>query len=505
MSAASSDRSGHEGSEGEEPMEANDESGSDPARGGPPRTAGAALAAAAAAWVLLAAAPDRAAGQGFAINEHGTCTMARAGAAVAEPCDDGSAMFFNPAGLTSTDGLTISAGGTLISAFGEFTADATGEEFDLENDPIPVPHGYVAYGADERLAVGLGVFVPYGLETKWPSSRESGFEGRFEGYDNSLQSIYVQPTVAYEPADWISLGAGLDVVVSTVELNRRLDLSRLPAPGGGVTFGALGIPPRTDFADATLDADPSTGVGGNFGVQVRATDDVTVGARYTTEVTIDYEGEAGFEQVNTGLVVPTDLELGGTTIPAGTSWDQVLAPLFQPGGTLGDQVVNTSITMPDQLVAGVAFRPNDRLLLEADWQWVDWSDFDRIEIALERAPDSQRVQNYGDTHGVRIGAEYELDRRFDLRAGYIHHGAAAPDETVTPLLPEARRNEFTAGVGVQITPLLSVDASYQLIAQEDRRGRVTGPPPGQAPTAALNSGLYSFGAHLFATTVTLDF
>lgn len=474
-------------------------------RGGALRAAGGTLAAVAAAWALAAGAPERAAAQGFGIYEHGTCTMARAGAAVAEPCDDGSAMFFNPAGLTSTDGLTISAGGTLISAFGDFTADADGEEFDLDNDPIPVPHGFVAYGVDDRLAVGLGVFVPYGLETKWPSDRATGFEGRFDGYDNSLQSIYVQPTVAYRPTEWLSLGAGLDVVVSTVELNRRLDLSRQAIPGAGVTFGELGIPPRTDFADANLDADPSTGVGGNFGVQVRATEQLTFGARYTTQVTIDYEGDAGFEQVSTGLVVPTDLELDGTTIPAGTPWDQVVAPLFQPGGTLGDQAVSTSITMPDQLVAGVAVRPDERLLLEVDWQWVDWSDFDRIVIDLERAPDTERIQNYEDTHGVRIGGEYDLDRTFDLRAGYLLHGAAAPDETVTPLLPEARRNEFTVGLGVQVTPVVSVDASYQHIAQDDRRGRVANPPPGEAPTTSLNSGLYGFGAHLFATTVTLDF
>lgn len=294
-------------------------------------------------------------------------------------------------------------------------------------------------------------------------------------------------------------------MVSTVELNRRLDLSRQAIPGAGVTFGELGIPPRTDFADANLDADPSTGVGGNFGVQVRATEQLTFGARYTTQVTIDYEGDAGFEQVSTGLVVPTDLELDGTTIPAGTPWDQVVAPLFQPGGTLGDQAVSTSITMPDQLVAGVAVRPDERLLLEVDWQWVDWSDFDRIVIDLERAPDTERTQNYEDTHGVRIGGEYDLDRTFDLRAGYLLHGAAAPDETVTPLLPEDRRNEFTFGLGVQVTPVVSVDASYQHIAQDDRRGRVANPPSGEAPTTALNSGLYGFGAHLFATTVTLDF
>jgi long-chain fatty acid transport protein len=459
------------------------------------------------ALACLLAAPGVAHGQGFGIYEHGTCTMGRAGAAVAEPCDDGSAMFFNPAGLAGMEGVTVSAGGTLISAFGDFTTDAGAQTFDLQNDPIPVPHGYAAVGIDDRLAAGLGVFVPYGLETKWPSSRAQGFEGRFAGYDNSLRSFYVQPTVAYRLTDRLAVGAGLDVVVGTVELNQRLDLSRqLAVPSRGITFGELGIPARTDFADASLDADPSSGVGGHFGVRVRATDAVSFGARYMTQVTVDYEGDAGFTQVPTDLVVPTDLALpGGTVVPAGTPVDALVAPQFREGGSLSDQTVRTEITMPDQLVAGVAVRPHDRLLLEADWQWVDWSDFDRIVIDLERAPDSRRIQNYADTHGVRVGGEYELSPRIDVRGGYLYHGAAAPEETVTPLLPEGARNELTAGVGVELSPTVSVDASYQYIAQNDRRGRVEDPLSGQQPTTALNSGLYNFGAHLFGTTLTLHF
>ena len=35
-----------------------------------------------------------------------------------------------------------------------------------------------------------------------------------------------------------------------------------------------------------------------------------------------------------------------------------------------------------------------------------------------------------------------------LRGGYALNQAAAPDETVTPLLPEARRNHLTAGWGL---------------------------------------------------------
>ena len=427
--------------------------------------------------------------------------MGRAGTGTASPCDDGSAIYFNPAGLAGTDGITVSGGAMLLTAYGEFTRDFTRETTDLDNDPVPVPHLYATWGATERLGLGLGVYVPYGLETKWPTE---GFEGRFSGYDNSLQSIYVQPTVAYQLTDALSVGGGPTLVIGSVELNQRLDLSRQQvAPG--VTFGELGVPFHTDFADANLDASGATGVGGNFGVRLEASDRLRFGARYTTAVELDYEGDATFEQISTGLTTPTDLELGGQVIPAGTPIDQLVAPQFQSGGALVDQEVTTTITMPDQMMAGVAFDANDRLTLLADWHWQDWSDFDVIPLNFELAPDEERVEDYEDTHAVRLGAEVEASAELTLRGGYIYHDAAAPDKTVTPLLPEARRHEVTAGLGWSPSSTLDVDLAYQFVGQRDRRGRVVEPPADEEPTPALNSGLYGFGAHLFSSTITLHF
>ncbi len=44
-------------------------------------------------------APAAASGQGFGIYEHGACVMARGAAGVAAPCEDGSAIYVNPAGM----------------------------------------------------------------------------------------------------------------------------------------------------------------------------------------------------------------------------------------------------------------------------------------------------------------------------------------------------------------------------------------------------------------------
>lgn len=495
---------GHRGDDGGNMVgAARDEAGGAGGRKARGAVLGAATAVAALALALTTGGLQA---QGFSINEHGACQMARGGTGTATPCDDGSAVFWNPAAVVRGDGVTLSAGGLLLATYGEFTRDFTGEETDLDNDPIPVPHLFATWRATDRLGLGLGVYAPYGLETNWPTQ---GFEGRFSGYENSLQSIYVQPTVAYRLSDAVSIGGGPTIVIGSVELNQRLDLSRQPVPQQfglppGSTFGQLGVPFHTGFADAGLEADGATGIGGNFGIRIDASDRVDLGARYTTSVELEYEGDASFEQVATGLAIPPGtppLNPSDQPVPL----DPLLAAQFQSGGALVDQAVTTTITMPDQAMAGVALDVTDRLTLLADWHWQDWSDFDVIPLNFEVAPDEERIERFEDTHAIRLGMEVDASRSLALRGGYVYHDAAAPDETVTPLLPEAKRNEVTAGLGWTPSPGFELNLAYQFIAQSDRRGRVVEPPAGEPPTTALNGGLYSFGAHLFSSTLTFHF
>lgn len=458
---------------------------------------------AALAGLLLALAPPLHA-QGFGIYEQGSCVMGRGGAAAASPCEDGSSMFFNPSGLAEIDRITVSAGVTGVRPFGSFTSDRTGEVTELEEKTIPVPHGYAAAPVNDRVSAGLGVYAPYGLETEWPADGEAPFDGRFLGYDNTLQTVYVQPTAAVQVTDRLSVGGGPLMALGRVELNQRLDLSTRQIPGSQFTFAQLGIPHHTGFADANLDADWSTGFGANVGVRYEPTERVSLGARYLTPVQIDYSGDATFEQVSTGLVLPENNPLG---VPGGSSVDALLqqAGTFSDGGPLADQGVQTGITMPGQLVVGASVRPLPRLELEADWVYTQWASFDtvRLEFEQQNTPDDVRVENFDGTHGVHAGLEYGATERIDVRAGYFWNEPAAPDAVVTPLLPEGERTQGTVGVGWQVTPRLQLDVAYQFLHQLDRRGRTVEAPEDSAPTEDLNNGLYSFDAHLFAATATV--
>lgn len=472
--------------------------------------------------------PASVSAQGFGVYEQGTCAMARAGATVATGCGDGSSIYFNPAHVADAEGVTASLGATVIDASGTYTYDYTsrppyrGAEVDLKNDPIPVPHGYLTYGLTEKLGLGLGAYVPYGLETNWPVQLSDGtyFEGAFEGFKSRIQNIYVQPTAAYQITPKLRVGAGPILAISTVELRQVLDLSQQSTPGDGPTFGALGVPFHTAFARTGLESTNELGVGANVGVTYRPSDRWSVGLRFTTPVTISYEGTAKFTQLQTGLTFPATSplaqDLNGDGMPDPTPADLLLAGQFDSGGVLdpyeqqatGDgslssQTVETEITFPLQLVGGVSVQATEKLLLLADYQFTGWSTFEEIPLNFEELGERVREQNYNDTHAVRLGAEYDLLDRLTARLGYLYNTPAVPDEVVTPLLPESDRNQFTIGVGWQPVERAEINVSYQLLQQNDRRGRVRGPLPGESLTTDLNQGLYSFGANLFGTTLTL--
>src|SRR2546428_5132919 len=217
------------------------------------------------AWsrlMLSLACPAFLPGQGFGIYEHNSCTMAGGGVAAAGPCPDGSAIFFNPAGLAGLSETHLAAGLTLIRANGGFTDDILQQRTDLDDPLIPVPSGFVTHAITPKVTLGVGLYVPYGLETKWPTA---GFDGRFLGYNTKIQSIYVQPAVAYQVDPPPKVGLGVAYGHGSAALKQRVDLSEQLGTGQTFTFAALGIPTATHLADSHLTAN-----GNRFAVNIGA-------------------------------------------------------------------------------------------------------------------------------------------------------------------------------------------------------------------------------------------
>src|SRR5437660_179241 len=218
---------------------------------------------------------------------------------------------------------------------------------------------------------------------------------------------------------------------------------------------------------------------------------------------------------------PADLTVGALTIPAGCPIDALLtAPaascggiglnLFNPSaGVFRSQPVTTTIKNPSQMALGVAYKVASGWTLLGDYQYTWWDSFNELDIVFPQdasgALNRKLFERYDGTSGFRFAAEWMKDAKWTFRGGYLYHGGAAPAETVTPLLPEGNRNEFTAGATVKLSRGLTADLAYQFIRQNDRRGRTREALFNQLATTGLNNGLYNFHAHLFGVSLGYAF
>jgi long-chain fatty acid transport protein len=453
-----------------------------------------------AAGVLTAVLvmPRSAEAQGFSVNEQSSCAMGRGGTGVASPCADGSAIFFNPAGLILPAGKGVASGGaTLIRATGDFTNSSTGEVSTLVEATHPVPAVYVGYGLSDEATIGFGIFAPYGLAIEWPDDAQ----GRFLGYYSSVKGIYFQPTFGLKAGKRLSFGIGFDITSSTVELKQRVDLADQLVPGGGgITFANLGIAYGTDFANVEL-AGSDLSLGFHLGAIAQLTDKLSFGIRYLSKQTVNVDdGAATISQVSTDLYLAPSNPLG---YPAGTPVDALVAPLFT-NGPLVDQGGAAVLPYPAQLNMGLTLQVTDKLKILGDVGIQFWEVWETLPISFSLLGDRTLVEDYRNTTSWRLGGEYMVGSKSTARLGIIAHNAAAPDQTVTPNLPEAARTEFTAGFGTHLSDRFGFDLAYQYIDQADRQGR-SGDGGEAVPTSALNDGLYTFSANLVGITLTYSF
>jgi long-chain fatty acid transport protein len=440
------------------------------------------LAIAGAAALACAAVGTPLHAQGSSVDQQSACMSGRVGAGIASPCNDGSAVYFSP-GALAMQGSNFGIGVTLVRAGNTFEYDpgqqplGTASKIKRDTEVIPVPQVFLSYKVHPRAAVAIGAFAPYGLGLKWPvcdasqttaqctASGTPNFEGRYTGYDNALRAYYLQPTVSYELVPgWLSVGAGLDVVHSTIDVHQRAD-----AP----TVGLRG----TDIADAELKGSGNA-VTGHVGAVLRLSDRTHLGVRYLHSAKVDLDGTAAFTQ-----------------IPTGTIFDPLLAAQFAAGGPLSSQAIATRITFPHQFTAGISFRPVEVLNLMLDYQRTGWSSFDRFVLDFENRGLDTLTLNYRDTNTFRAAAEFEYSDALAFRLGYRYNTAATP--RATPFLPEGERNYYTAGIGWRATRALSADFSFQYINQPDRRGAVRPDEP--------VIGVYSATGQTFGFTLSYHF
>ncbi len=132
--------------------------------------------------------------------------------------DSPSAVQFNPAGLVQLKGDHARVGYT--SAIPRnFRTDTNGNTTNAQVDNFLVPNLYFVNNLGlENLKFGLGVTSPYGLWTDWADDSFA----RFQTTESSLQVLQINPSVAYKYNDMVSLGFGIDYIMSETSSHKKI-------------------------------------------------------------------------------------------------------------------------------------------------------------------------------------------------------------------------------------------------------------------------------------------
>ncbi|WNG40900.1 transporter [Archangium violaceum] len=392
------------------------------------------------AVTLLAAGASQASGLAIDTQSGRATGMGSTGVASAK---DSSAIFYNPAGILGVNKLDAQLGDALILVNLGFTPEGGAEQ--SQNTVSPPPHAYFVYKFTEQLGAGVGVFTPFGANSRWPDD----FVGRQIAIASSVTTFDINPTLGFAPVKWLRIGAGAQIVYGMVEVERRLVF------GAGIPEGSLQL--TTD----------TWGFGFNAGVQADLVPGMlTLGATYRSRVGMDTEGDADFEGVPPGLPAPI-------------------------AASLVDQPVTLDVTMPATVGLGLAFSPTPRLTLAFDANWVEWSTIQELLFQFQTVPalSEPAPKRWSDRWNFHVGGEFKATDALALRLGFIYDPTPTPEETLTPDLPDADRLNFSAGLGYALSNFRA-DLGYQFVLLQDQRS-----------TAEELPGTYSGSAHVIGLTL----
>src|SRR5690554_6654996 len=154
---------------------------------------------------------------GFKLNEHSDSGVGTSYAGRTAVVEDASTVYYNPAGMSKLTRPEISVSGAYINIDAVFsngerinpagTPSSLEGGYDHGGSLIPassIPFVYYAHPINEKLALGFGVFVPFGAHTEYSDTALSGgFAGKTE-----LTTIDFQPAFSYKVNDTLAIGGG---------------------------------------------------------------------------------------------------------------------------------------------------------------------------------------------------------------------------------------------------------------------------------------------------------
>ncbi len=403
-----------------------------------------AVAAAVAAAIAMAA--EGAAAASFGLVEHGVSGLGNAysgGAAIAE---DPTTVFFNPAGMTRLSGTRASFAVNYIKPSIQFKNQGSnlagrfpisGGDAGDGGDGVWVPNAYLTHAVSDRVTLGLGIDVPFGLVTDYSDE----WVGRYHAVKSDLKTINVNPSIAVKLDHGLSVGAGVSALYTDVTLTSMVDVGALAMSRRfpGATPGAYDAKVKISGDDWSF--------GYSLGLLYELSEQTRFGMSYRKWFKPKPEGDAKFDYA------------------ANTP-----APLAALGYSDHTEDASAEVSLPDSLSVSAYHALTPEWAVMADVTWTNWSRTKSIPIELETTS-SELHLDYKDSWRYGLGLTYTPSGGpFTWRVG-----VASDEEPIRssekrgPRLPANDRIWLALGANYRVTDKVSVDFGYAHLFVDDAK------------------------------------
>lgn len=355
---------------------------------------------------------------GFALTEQNASGLGNAYAGGAAIAEDASTVFFNPAGMSRLSGTQVVVAANLIKPSAKFSG--TGANNNMGGDAgslATVPNGYFVMDVKPGLKFGLGVNVPFGLQTEY----DSAWAGQNQAIKSKIDTYNINPSLAYQVNEALSIGAGVNYQHISGELTSY----------GGPILG-------TESVSGT-----DNGWGYNVGALYSVNANTRVGLAYRSAISYTLKGAVG------------------TSFPAANS------------------PVSLDIKMPDTLSFSGFHQLNDKVDIMADITWTGWSSFKQVNVVNASGSSiSNTVENWKDTYRFSVGATQHYNEQWSARVGLAYDQSPVPDANRTARIPDNDRTWLALGGQYKSSAANAFDFGYAHLFVKD--STINSPTPAPA-------------------------
>lgn len=393
--------------------------------------------------MLLAAGGANAAA--FQLAEVSTSGLGRAYAGEAAIADNASVVATNPALMSLFKTAQFSTGGVYVDSRinmnGDVASSVTGTIMITTKNGsasarnvVPgafVPNLYFVAPVNDKLAVGAGMNVNFGLKSEYGDSYDAGIFGG----KTDLTAINLNLSGAYRVTEGLSLGLGVNAVYAKAQVERNAGII---TDSVKIAQDALKVvKPKTVIPDYLTSKDKSVvslqdraawGFGWNAGVMYQFNEANRIGLAYHSKVDIDFTDR-------------TATSLESEVIEAGKKGDLTL-------------------TLPDYLELSGFHQLTDKFAVHYSYKYTHWSRLTKLHASFEDGKKAfDKELQYSNNSRVALGASYNLDEKLTLRAGIAYDQAASRHHR-SAAIPDTNRTWYSLGTTYKFTPNLSVDLGY---------------------------------------------